>query len=245
MFCGNGTNNIDNCYNEGTITGAYAIGGIIGQIKENDATTVTCCYNNGLINGNSSTPVVRVSARDGIDDKNRIHIGGIAGVTFVRASATIDYCYNLNNINSDNKKLYVGGIAGNLKGASNKKIGTMNHCYNSGNVSSRGKYIGGLLGEQTSYTFVKNSFSSESATVTCNGTPAVEKSATEDPHVGLLFGTSGGTTNIGSGDDYNDTKPSNEMPSVYDVLNELGTGNASTIWTNETYPKLLWEENNN
>ncbi len=128
---GRGSNtSISNSSNTGKLNGNSGIGGIIGR-DEDGSNSIINCYNTGEINIINET-------------SSSSCIGGIAGNLIGIANggkidSTINFCYNLGNINGGYSN--VGGILG-----SSSSIIT--NSYNAGNLSSNNYHdrIGGISG---------------------------------------------------------------------------------------------------
>ena len=117
-----GSNNgssVTQCYNTGIVTGSDYIGGVAGRSK--DKATITQCYNTGAVSGSQ-------------------YIGGVAGQN---DGATVMNCYNTATVTGSSN---VGGLVGkNYEGSSKKPtLGTVKNCYNRGTVT--GDNSGGVVG---------------------------------------------------------------------------------------------------
>ena len=125
--CRNGS--IENCVNNGKVSGNYIIGGICGVLEEGN---VNKCKNNVDIN---------------IIEEQNIIVGGIIG--WIRSSVNkIENCGNEGNINSINQN--VGGIVGQYAGAgwdSVLKLDIIN-CCNLGNINADAGIVAGIIGIQ-------------------------------------------------------------------------------------------------
>ena len=80
---------ISGCYNNGSISGTTAVGGITGHLAANVEVTVENCYNTGSVSGTNN-------------------VGGIAGQ--IQDGHTVKNCYNVGKIISDSES--AGGIIG-------------------------------------------------------------------------------------------------------------------------------------
>lgn len=144
---------LKNNTNDGDITGANYLGGIIGYSVGG---ALSYSSNNGIIKG-------------------KTYVGGLVGT-----GLTISSSFNLGEVNGNN---YVGGIcySGTIKNSFNQgniivsptgsdtyaggissSSSSMSNCYNLGNIelknSSYNCYVGGLTGSLGSSAYVKNSF---------------------------------------------------------------------------------------
>ncbi len=115
---------IDNCHNINTtvigITGAFSLGGIVGQANGE----ILNCSNTGKIVGNKM-----------LNDEYS-QTGGIVGY----ANDNVIKCYNAGSINCEDG-YNVGGIVGKIN-----LPGQIKQCYNVGEVSSKYKQVGGIAG---------------------------------------------------------------------------------------------------
>ena len=229
-----GKYNIENNYNEGNITGGYAIGGITGVIDTDDNNlidvTIANCYNKGIITGTETS-----------------RVGGIVGR--VAGNILVEYCYNLGEINNNGTAGYVGGVVGinrlpnNVTSDSDIKA-VINYCYNSANVISTGNVtgVGGLVGNNNQNCYIKNSFRLISSEVKNNTTIATQPVGTSsNNYTGRLIGKCYDYNAPYIENVYNTTEEN--MPTVYNVVNRLNDGE-SLYWSNidVNAPKLLWEK---
>ena len=145
---------IDNCYNEGKVSGgSIGNGGIVGSVGSVGSTTatITNSYNKADVSGGFA--------------------GGIVG----QMNGTIDGCYNVGTISGDSHVGGISGQGGNVYNSFNRgnisaKIdvsdgcggivgygygGTVKNCYNEGNVKTNDGHIGGIAGFASS---VSNAF---------------------------------------------------------------------------------------
>ncbi len=200
------------------------LGGICGNVFKLDGavkkTTIKNCYNLGEVSSNTS----------GTNDAN---LGGIVGGLL--ADAEVKYCYNLGPIKKTGGGNHVGGLIGYCSNAA-----VIGACWNSGNVSSSYYFVGGLCGRiddaSIAYCYINRA-----AVVQINGIAVTAQIGTDWPKsssYGRLLGYAKSTNCYSNLGEVN----SEEMPTVYDVLNEFGETD-STIWdkTNPNEPKLLWE----
>ena len=124
----NGT--VDNCYNEGSVSGTESrVGGVVGDTLGG---TVTNNYNKGTVSGSSK-------------------VGGVLGHN---SYGTVSDCYNTGDVIGTDKSVaateqYVGGVVGQNEGGEmgGNFYGTVSNCYNTGNVIGTDYYIGGVVGQ--------------------------------------------------------------------------------------------------
>lgn len=138
---------ISNSRNLNNVTSAYlCVGGIAGTIVY---ATVTNCYNDGEIYGNSGGA------------------GGIVGFQKGTNSST-KYCYNINRVESHSN---IGGIVGDLS------AGNAENCYNIGQVETYQQQhlvynMGGICGRCLEGTQVNNCYTLDSLSLEVVGIPA-------------------------------------------------------------------------
>ena len=147
------------CYNDGEVSGASKVGGIVGYHYATKAfekgRNISYCYNNGIVSGSSSvggiigyvyhfekssTLTVNNCYNTGIINCSGSSSGGIVGCcesysTSSTSDIKVEKCYNIGEING---KSTVGGIAGSN--------GVLNCCYNSGTVTGTQGSVGGVVG---------------------------------------------------------------------------------------------------
>lgn len=125
-IAGSAGGTINACFNTGTITGIYGVGGIAGDSGTSDA-KVTGCYNTGDVKG--------VSPSASFKDTNAKGIGGIiGGVSSTSSKASVSGCYNMGAVSNTSTltditvggiigcsagKTYSGAVTGNLATAAN------------------------------------------------------------------------------------------------------------------------------
>lgn len=136
--------NISNCYNYGTLSSKFYVGGIVGYPDQNKAnTTISNCGNEGSINSQN-------------------YVGGIVGIasypdaTDLGHRFTISCCYNKGAITSTNSSR-AGGIVGYAGGKGYLYL-IIERCYNAGTVTSD------IYGSCTSDTQSQN-YSTQSVSV--------------------------------------------------------------------------------
>lgn len=189
---------VDGCVNEGSVTGTFWIGGIVGYSLSRYATQckITNCANHGTVLGTRS------------DRDSGVAIGGIIGAFgAISASYTTGKAQHLVAYNNYNDgeivystttfvNPYAGGIIGNVWGNS-----TVQNCYNSAYVGPVGyvnlpagaaALIGGVAANQTG-NYVRFCYSAEDCVpegvgvVGTKGTAAADTNTTFD--VDGLLGT--------------------------------------------------------
>ena len=107
---------ITNCSNTGSVSGKQAIGGIAGYVAT--AVTISDCRNSGKITGEAYT-------------------GGIVGYTTSTSIATISHC--------DNSGMIIGG-EGSCTGGIVGYGSMISDCSNNGSITSKGNFVGGIVG---------------------------------------------------------------------------------------------------
>lgn len=177
---------ISGCVNEGSVTGTYWVGGLIGTAVAQYAgyTQVVNCENHGTVTGNNQNESLGAG------------IGGLVGVCAYSPYAswltTQNHLALFNSYNdgdvlytSNIEKPYAGGVIGNV----GVKIDVQN-CYNSGNVGPADssspaegaeKYLGGVAGYQSA-SYIKFCYYSDSC---------VPSTEAEEPVVITAVGTQG------------------------------------------------------
>ena len=154
----------ERCKNEGTISGTYFVGGIVGL--DNDASLYSS-LNTGAVNSrNTSAGIARVGGVVGYiqnatvskcvnyasvgSGTNINHVGGIAGSA---AKTLFDFCRNYATITGRQE---IGGIVGYTTHIDNSGT-TIQRCINTGHVTASGGSIadvGGIVGKADYYTTV-------------------------------------------------------------------------------------------
>ena len=127
-IAGSAGGTINACFNTGTITGIYGVGGIAGDSGTPDA-KVTGCYNTGDVKG--------VSPSASFNDTNAKGIGGIiGGVSGTSSKVSVSGCYNMGAVSNTSKltDITVGGIIGcsaakNYSGAVTGNLATAVNCW--------------------------------------------------------------------------------------------------------------------
>jgi len=113
------------CNNENKVSGSAYVGGIAGEAK-----TISKANNKGEV----------VSKKVYIEESTQLAvIGGIAG-----KAKLINECKNEVDITVLHEGTRVGGIAGELRGMTDKS--TFNDNTNTGNINAKGASVGGLVG---------------------------------------------------------------------------------------------------
>lgn len=127
-IAGSAGGTINACFNTGTITGIYGVGGIAGDSGTSDA-KVTGCYNTGDVKG--------VSPSASFKDTNAKGIGGIiGGVGGTRYKASVSGCYNMGTVSNTSTltDITVGGIVGysaakTSSGTATENLMTVTNCW--------------------------------------------------------------------------------------------------------------------
>lgn len=127
-IAGSAGGTINACFNTGTITGIYGVGGIAGDSGTSDA-KVAGCYNTGDVKG--------VSPSASFKDTNAKGIGGIiGGVGGTRYKASVSGCYNMGTVSNASTltDITVGGIVGcsaakTYSGTATENLMTVANCW--------------------------------------------------------------------------------------------------------------------
>lgn len=127
-IAGSAGGTINACFNTGTITGIYGVGGIAGDSGTSDA-KVTGCYNTGDVKG--------VSPSASFKDTNAKGIGGIiGGVGGTNYMASVSGCYNMGTVSNASTltDITVGGIVGcsaakTYSGTATENLMTVTNCW--------------------------------------------------------------------------------------------------------------------
>lgn len=127
-IAGSAGGTINACFNTGTITGIYGVGGIAGDSGTSDA-KVTGCYNTGDVKG--------VSPSASFKDTNAKGIGGIiGGVGGTNYKASVSGCYNMGTVSNASTltDITVGGIVGcsaakTYSGTATENLMTVANCW--------------------------------------------------------------------------------------------------------------------
>ena len=154
---------IENVTNNGTVSGTYDIGGIVGKahigtvIVKNatNSGNITGTNNNvGGIIGTAATSVGTFNCRNSGTIKGSEIIGGIVG--YVNEN-TVVICnsYNLGTVYASNGALGSGGILGAV-GHTNATANILN-CYNAGGITGNG-YKGGIVGVNYGKLTISNAY---------------------------------------------------------------------------------------
>jgi len=156
------TNNVNNCYSNGDISG-FACGGILGWYTGQNGGIVTAnnCYSTGSISGYYSGGIFGGAAGYINGTVNAIncystgvisgqHSGGIFGgaLSCSNGTASVTNCYSTGDISG----LESGGIIGNFNlgpQSDNGGKATITNCYSIGTIS--GYYSGGIAGNWFGY----------------------------------------------------------------------------------------------
>lgn len=148
---------IEDCYNEGAITGKQYLAGIVA--KGNATDSIIRCYNTADITIAASTYAGGILATAAANATGYIgycyntgeitaqgYVGGIAGT--IGTGHTVEYCYNTAQVNGT-KSSNVGGLFGNISGKTGKYPTAITNSWNSGSVTSANGYAGGLCGNSS------------------------------------------------------------------------------------------------
>jgi GLUG motif-containing protein len=108
---GQNSGSISNCYATGSVSGDDYLGGLVGY---NRYGSISNCYVTGSVNGTKN------------------FVGGLVGTNI----GSVSNCYSTGNISGN---FYVGGLVG-------WNSGIVSNCYSTGFVSSN-RYVGGLVGQ--------------------------------------------------------------------------------------------------
>lgn len=186
-----------NCYNNGTVTGNFYTGGIVGSVTgasitdcRNDGNvTIAQCeatgsitavgygggvagsMNNANITGccNTGTVTSYGTTRKGMSSTYG-NIGGIGG--YVTGTTVISDCYNTGDIISKNAiTSEAGGITGYFSG-STAETSSIQNCFNTGKVEASGVDVGGISGYLTKTT-VNNCYNIGNITSTSDKTTGI------------------------------------------------------------------------
>jgi hypothetical protein len=229
-----------------------AIGGVAG-------------YNSGVINCVISSVTVdtptsfNVGGIAGFNDScysenawgaivNCVNLGDITGANKAGGMAgenagPISSCYNAGAItNPGSGKNGAAGIAGrNGNNNAAYEIGEITNCYNTGAIStSNGRWCGGIVGFENATSYVKNSYDSDTGTV-----------SGYDDYAGIVGHDEGKVTeNVYSYEyiDYEGDMPVRGTPETFaymqttNFLNDLTGGSTDGIWTSNgnEYPHLTY-----
>ena len=167
---------IKSCNNYGNINNSYQIGGIVGQINEDDATIVIYNSNNygnivskgesvggiiGQIFGESTIYLIKCNNEGNIVASNEF-----AGLIGEAHDCTIEIkkCSNKGDLNTDNTNAYCGGFGGYIYDVNLKIYDS----YNSGNITG-GQIVGGLVGNKmVNNCIIENSYNTGKITTGTN-----------------------------------------------------------------------------
>lgn len=252
-------------YNKKTIKGVQNVGGIVGRnsgtieysynsidvIGDNSVGGIMGCGNNIGIYKCYNTGEIKIKANNSLSAGR---LGGIVGR--LTASGTVDFCYNLGEIIDDSTVGVVGGIVGNNNSQNGvlEKSSKVTNSYNTADVTSNGSYVGGIVGNNTQYCYVKNCYlGGKYRNVSSGSTIATNPIGSASNYVGKIIGQAytKDSTYVDDSTDY--ILEMNQMPEVYDVVNADKNGlngRDSKYWSNTEYsnvelqtPKLKWESN--
>ena len=143
------TSTLTNCYNTGTVThsgGAYAVGGIVGNLN---AKQITNCYNAGTVTGTGYVGgIVGTGNGDIVGCYNEGAIGGddsrAGGIAGLINGGKISICFNAGVIYGEKN---AGGIIAALGTGLMGDGGFVTDCFNRGNVKTdQSGWAGGIAG---------------------------------------------------------------------------------------------------
>jgi len=162
----------------------------------------------------------------------------------LRAYGNVEYCYNLGSVTSTGGGKCTGGIVGEnhaYDGSAllSERASSVEKSYNVANVTSNGTGIGGIVGYNRQYCYVKNCYQSKEYSVKKGSTSATENVGSSSDYLGKIIGYAYSTsTTYVTGNGILTT-----MPTVYNVVNGLSDAD-SQYWSKSDLnaPKLLWEE---
>ena len=126
---GGAAGTISACFNTGTVTGIYSVGGVAGSASANNV-KITDCYNTGAVI--CETPSVS------FNDSNAKGVGGIIGdpSSTSNTGIVLTNCYNAGAVtnNSTTADVVVGGVIGssaakNYSGVATPNLITAQNCY--------------------------------------------------------------------------------------------------------------------
>ena len=120
--CGENQGTVTNCYNSGSVTGVYRVGGLCG---DNYYGTQNNCYNTGSVTGRDM--VGGLCGMNGSIVTNCYNIGSVAGTNSVGGVCgsnmwgTVTNCYNTGSVTGTGN--YVGGVC------EDTRFSGVNNCY--------------------------------------------------------------------------------------------------------------------
>jgi len=126
------------CYSTGIVSGSNTVGGLVGQVGENDYIS----------------PEILLSYSEANVNSNNGQTGGLVGWII---NGRIAHCYATGNVSSTNGD-NTGGLVGQVGYTLWNPHANISYSYATGNVM--GDYnVGGLVGLATRYTSINNSYS--------------------------------------------------------------------------------------
>ena len=139
----NSSGTISNCSSTGSVSGTYAIGGLVGSSLSGSA--ISNCYSTCSVNGSkyvgglvgSGSGTISNCYSTGSVIGTSLGAGGLVG----NAGGSIDDCYSTGSVSGVDK---VGGLAG-------INSGNISNCHSISSVSGS-QYVGGLVGEHNQGT---------------------------------------------------------------------------------------------
>ena len=240
---GQGTVNINKCYNRGRIevdggNNQILVGGIIGSLVDSGTTrTIKNCYNNAEIEGKSKTAY-------------QMHLGGIVGRL---TTANVLNCYNAGDILGNEEKsdgYNIGGIIGTQRANT-----ILNNLFNVGKVineeNNGNLRIGGVVGNTVEddtnislnsiYNIGVINIKNQNSTNNVGSIMGIRNSTGILNNCYYLTGTY--STGVGSGSSTGVTEwdSFDEFPSMLSVVNGDGVFKEDTEGINNGYPILEWQ----
>lgn len=242
-ICAENFGQIVNCRSKVTInsTGDY-VGGIVGinhgyieRCKNNYNITSTGHYVGGIVGYNKTTGVIKKCGTSGSITSNK-YAGGVCG--FCEGNNTmisIEQSYNMGVVKANS---YVGGICG----GTSSEIVNMAYLYNTNDIieTSGNGQNGGIIGENGSNVYIKNSYNIGNI-----NSLLPNQIAPVNVNVDESFYILGKDNNSNKGvgiEEYLFKELVTNENSVLFLLSQ----NASQIWSikegyNEDYPILMWQ----
>ena len=220
-----GNSQITYCYNIGNITNegesSGNIGGITGRIE--DGGKIEYSYNNGKIFGNLS------------------QVGGVCGSSYLpNRNIYITNCYNLEDITGNSETTdCIGGILSHYNGSSESSRLIINNVYNKGNIST-GNNVGGIIGSAIYINLEGEILNFGSVYNSKNYIGAItgKSEFLVNNFTKRAYGGNCSSSLKANGNGNTNSYDENlVMPSVYNVVNELGT-DEFIIKDNENMPIL-------
>lgn len=164
---------LSDCYNTGSVSGAYEVGGIFGAFEGSSA--VSNVLNSGAVTANGYETVTVGSASVQI-----AYAGGIIG-RMTGTSARIESAFNSGSVTAAN-----GGGAGGIIGGTGTKGKNIQYVYNTGAISA--KYIVGGISGYLSNSTVMSAFNGGNVTATGKISFTIDNLGYEKSFVGAVAG---------------------------------------------------------